>query len=193
MKQLLESIKQGFTLVETLVNMLIVSVVTVSMFFVFNQINDINDLEMNIHEIEDYANNVLDIIVKELRRTTFLEDGQSSSNIITTITTSNETEIIFDLNNGVKRNDSTLFNYNPIDNAGRKKYKMHNFAIESVGVELGDIISIEASEARDASRELLLEVLIYTKYEQITPHDTLYFKRRVFCPGLLIRTNTENS
>ena len=166
MKQLLESIKQGFTLVETLVNMLIVSVVTVSMFFVFNQINDINDLEMNIHEIEDYANNVLDIIVKELRRTTFLEDGQSSSNIITTITTSNETEIIFDLNNGVKRNDSTLFNYNPIDNAGRKKYKMHNFAIESVGVELGDIISIEASEARDASREFLLEVLIYTKYEQ---------------------------
>ena len=45
---------QGFTLAETLVNLLIISVVTVSMFMVFFEVNRHTELEFNKEEIRDY-------------------------------------------------------------------------------------------------------------------------------------------
>ena len=197
---------EGFTLTELLVNILIVSVVTVSMFMVFFEVNRHTDLEYNKEEIRQYANLYLDLIAKDLRRTQalsvnkrFIANGGSR----TRINTDNNRFIVDTLtgimrdelqNDGSMKKDITDYLYEPIDpESGTEKFKIANFEINEVSATLGVNLSSEAQSARNASKEITMEVLLYSKEQQSKPYDTLRFTRRVFCPGLLISENNENS
>ena len=180
-------LSEGFTLIEMLTALLITSSVLVSLFTVFNQINLQMQLEENEFEINNYANLMLDEIAHEMRRTQELE--YESRLHRTHIETSNG-KMTVDLHNGFIKNDSIRPGFLPEelleDGARRKKYILHKFEIEDVGFSLGDIYSSNAQQARNASRILHLEVLLYTKFNQDEPYDTLIYNRRIFCPGLLI-------
>jgi len=194
-KKKLILLNEGFTLPELLVNMVIVSAVTVSMFMVFFEMKRHTDLEYNKEEIREYANLYLDLIAKELRITQSLNSTTMSilDGSRTKINTSN-CQIVIDTNNGITKNDSTFYLYEPMDSEdGSTKFKIRTFEINEVGATLGVNLSSEARDARNASREIKMEVLLYTKEEQSTPYDTLRFSRRVFCPGLLISEKNENS
>ena len=187
---------EGFTLTETLVNLLIVSVVTVSMFMVFFEIKRHSELEYNKEEIRDYLNLNLDLLVEDLRSTESLTTRKStisSGGSRTRIQTSNS-QFIFDTQNGITKNDSAYYAYIPEDpEDGTEKFKIESFEINDVPVTLGVSLSTEAQNARNASREIKMSALLYTKENQSVPYDTLRFTRRVFCPGLLISEITENS
>ena len=187
---------EGFTLAETLVNLLIVSVVTVSMFMVFFEIKRHTELEYNKEEIRDYLNLNLDLLVEDLRRTetlTIRKSTISSGGSRTRVQTSNS-QFIFDTQNGITKNDSAYYAYIPEDpESGTEKFKIANFEINEVSATLGVNLSSEAQSARNASKEITMEVLLYSKEQQSKPYDTLRFTRRVFCPGLLISENNENS
>ncbi len=53
-----------------------------------------------------------------------------------------------------------------------------------MGIQLGPLLE---------TRKISLEVLLYTKEEQIIPYDTLRFERTVFCPGLLISDKNDGN
>ena len=187
---------EGFTLAETLVNLLIVSVVTVSMFMVFFEIKRHSELEYNKEEIRDYLNLNLDLLVEDLRSTETLTTRKStisSGGSRTRIQTSNS-QFIFDTQNGITKNDSAYYAYIPEDpEDGTEKFKIESFEINDVPVTLGVNLSTQAQNARNASREIKMSALLYTKENQSVPYDTLRFTRRVFCPGLLISEINENS
>ena len=187
---------EGFTLAETLVNLLIVSVVTVSMFMVFFEIKRHSELEYNKEEIRDYLNLNLDLLVEDLRSTESLTTRKStisSGGSRTRIQTSNS-QFVFDTQNGITKNDSAYYAYIPEDpEDGTEKFKIESFEINDVPVTLGVSLSTEAQNARNASREIKMSALLYTKENQSVPYDTLRFTRRVFCPGLLISEINENS
>ena len=187
---------EGFTLAETLVNLLIVSVVTVSMFMVFFEIKRHSELEYNKEEIRDYLNLNLDLLVEDLRSTESLTTRKStisSGGSRTRIQTSNS-QFVFDTQNGITKNDSAYYAYIPEDpEDGTEKFKIESFEINDVPVTLGVSLSTEAQNARNASKEIKMSALLYTKENQSVPYDTLRFTRRVFCPGLLISEINENS
>ena len=187
---------QGFTLAETLVNLLIVSVVTVSMFMVFFEVKRHTELEYNKEEIRDYLNLNLDLLVEDLRSTETLTTRKStisSGGSRTRIQTTNS-QFTFDTQNGITKNDSAYYVYLPQDPLdGTEKFKIESFEIKDVPVTLGVSLSTEAQNARNASREIKMSALLYTKENQSTPYDTLRFTRRVFCPGLLLSEINGNS
>ena len=186
----------GFTLAETLINLLIVSVVTVSMFMVFFEVKRHSELEYNKEEIREYLNLNLDLLVKDLRSTRTLNTTKSiisSGGSRTRIKTTNS-QFVVDTQNGITKNDSAFYAYLPQDpQDGTEKFKIQSFEINDVSATLGVNLSSEAQNARNASREIKMEALLYTKENQLIPYDTLRFTRRVFCPGLLINENNENS
>jgi len=186
-----KSYKEGFSLPELLVNLIIVAAVTVSMFLVFIEVKRQTDLEYDKEEIREYSNLYLDLIARELRgsRTLSYNTVLSRTKIQT-----DDTEIIVDLNNGITKNDSSYYVYQPKrSDDGSKKYVLKKFKIDDVSPTLGDNLIGEAQDARNASRKITLEVLLYTKEEQMTPYDTLRFERIVFCPGLLITDKNDGS
>ena len=178
---------EGFTLIEMLITMLIASSVTASMFYFVNEINLHMQLEENEFEVNNYANLMLDEIAHELRRSQDLtyETRLGRTNIQTT-----NSKLIVDLNNGLTKDDSLRPGFKPeelLEDGGKRiKYTLHNFEIEDVEFHLGDIYSQNAQQARRASRNLHLEILLFTKFNQAVPYKTLIYNRRVFCPGLLI-------
>ena len=194
----INKLMEGFTLIEMMTSIIISSSVMFSLFFIFNQINVQIKLEENEFEVNGYANLVLDEIAytmskcKELSyetrlgRTTIVTENPSidDPNILDKHT------MIVDLRRGFSKNDSLRPGYLPDelleDGAFSTKYILHNFRIEDVGFSLGDIYSSEAQDARNASRNLHLEVLLFSKINQNVPYDTLKYDRRVFCPGLLV-------
>ena len=182
---------EGFTLIEMLITMLITSSVAASMFYFMNEINLHMQLEDNEFEVNNYANLMLDEIAYELRRSQslFYETRLGRTDIQTT-----NSKLIVDLSNGFMKNDSLRPGFNPeellYDGTKKIKYSLHNFKIEDVGFNLGDIYSQNAQQARGASRNIHLEILLFSKSNQLVPYDTLIYNRRVFCPGLLI---TESS
>jgi len=184
MKKIFTLLSDGFSLPEMLINMVIVSAVTVSMFLVWFEVDRQTKLEYNKEEIREYSNLYLDLIAKEMRRSQTLN---YSTVLSRTKIQTNNSEIIVDLDNGITKNDSIYYNYNPIDSEdGSKKFILRKFIIDDVSPSLGDNLIGEAQDARKASRKLILEVLLYTKKVQSIPYDTLKFERTVFCPGLLI-------
>ena len=186
----------GFTLTETLVNVLIVSVITVSMFMVFFEVKRHSELEYNKEEIRSYLNLNLDLLVEDLRRTETLSTRKatiSSGGSWTSILTSNS-QFVFDTQNGITKNDSAYYAYIPQDpQDGTEKFKLESFEIKDVPITLGVSLSSEARNARNASREIKMSALLYTKENQSIPYDTLRLTRRVFCPGLLISEINGNS
>jgi len=186
-------LSNGFTLIEMLTSVLISSTVFFLLFFVFNQINMQIKLEENEFEINGYANLILDEIAHILSKCSYLdyEERLGRTTIEAGIPSSLKPNImIVDLRKGFSINDSIRPGYMPdetlADGALSIKYNLHKFKIEDVGFTLGDIYSSSAQGARNASRNLHLEVLLYSKINLNVPYDTLKYDRRVFCPGLLI-------
>ena len=147
-------------------------------------------LDQNEFEINNYANLMLDEMAVEIGKTQELAYETMLGR--TNIETSNS-KMTVDPNIGFIKNDSIRPGFIPEelleDGAKRKKYTLHNFRIFDVGFSLGDIYSQNAQQARNASRILHLEILLFTKFNQDIPYDTLIYNRRVFCPGLLIAEN----
>jgi len=189
---------EGFTLIEMITSILISASVFTFLFSIFNQINMQMKLEENEFEINGYANLILDEIAYTLSKCNELTYETRLDK--TTITTENPSYnnsnildrniMIVDLKRGFSKNDSLRPGYQPnellVDGTLSTKYNLHNFRVEDVGFALGDIYSTEAQNARNASRNLHLEVLLFTKTNQNIPYDTLKYDRRVFCPGLLV-------
>ena len=65
MKKNIRKFKEGFTLIEMLVNMLIVAVITVAIFTMFNQTNYALNISKNKNEAITFANGLLDLIYND--------------------------------------------------------------------------------------------------------------------------------
>ena len=162
---------EGFTLIEMLINMLIVSTLTFSMIFVFFQIQ----VDMNLNEIEDnmvvYGNTILDDFELELSKSKrIIRTTQSSSNTSLELYYPNnevKTKYYMSFEEGLWKNDEPLDTYNPFETLpdGRKRlrYRISEFSIKEPTLSLGDVFSFEANEARYASYEIILEINLYNK------------------------------
>ena len=69
----LNILKNGFTLIEMLISLIIVSSITILTFVVFLQIENIDYLETNKIEISNYSNNILNNISSKVIELFFLE------------------------------------------------------------------------------------------------------------------------
>ncbi len=197
------NIKQsGFTLVESLVSILIVSSISFSMFFAFYQIqrNLINEDYKS--DMISYGNRVLDDIENEIIKSyQLIKINQSLSNTTLELhynNTQNKTKYLISLENGIKKNDGQSNRYSPIDiyipkdDENRYKYKITNFEISQPTLSAGDVWSYEANMARYASYEIKLEIDLYN-YPNNKVIETLQFNRRIFSPAKFIyNKNTSN-
>ena len=191
---------KGFTLIEMLTSLLIASSVTIFTFLIYKEIQNLDYLENNKLEITNFSNKLLNEICLEIGRAyslTYLET--TNLRRITTQFkkmdgTPQRKNIQINFNTGVTINDTVpiYHSFFPLDNIGRKKYEIQDLYIDDVSVQIGDVLSKEGQNAREASKEVSMNVLLYSRENQETPYDTLYFKRRVFSPALLI-TNFNNS
>ena len=156
-------------------------------------------LENNKLEITNFSNKLLNEICNELERayTIAYFEGPNIRRITTQYRDINGLQnknILINFTTGMTVNDTVSIHqsYFPQDNIGRKKYEIQDFKVDDVRVEIGDVLSKEGQNAREASRDISMNVLLFSREDQITPYDTLYFKRRVFCPAMLIK-NINNS
>ena len=195
MKKIINKKLNGFTLIESLVSIIIVSSISFSMFFAFYQ------LQRNLVN-EDYksdminnGNRILDDMEKEISKSyQLVKINQSLNN--TTIelyfnNTQKKIKYLISLENGVKKNDGESNRYTPIDiyipkdNEDRYKYKISNFEINQPTLTSGSVFSYEANMARFASYEINLEIDLYNyPNEQVV--ETLQFNRRIFSPAKYI-------
>ena len=115
----------GFTLVETMTNIIIISTLTFAMMFVFYQIEQDFNIEKNRSEIINYSNRVLDEISNELSaayqankrkilNTTSLQLSYSN--------TADITRIWVNSNYGFFKNDTPMDSFLPKDEQNRVKY-----------------------------------------------------------------------
>ena len=68
MKKNINILSEGFTLTEVLVNIIIISAITLSMMFVFVQIQNDFNIEENKADMISYGNNILDDLEYELSK-----------------------------------------------------------------------------------------------------------------------------
>lgn len=195
--------QDGFTLIESLVSMLIVSSLSFSMFFAFYQIQKNLINEDYKSDMLNYGNRVLDDMENEIMKSyQLIKINQSLSN--TTIelyykNTQIKIKYLVSLENGIKKNDGTSNRYSPIDiylpkdDENRYKYKITNFEISQPTLTAGDVFSYEANMARYASYQIKLEIDLYN-YPNDNVIETLEFNRRVFSPAKYIyNINTNNA
>jgi|ETNmetMinimDraft_21_1059911.scaffolds.fasta_scaffold00752_3 type II secretory pathway pseudopilin PulG len=187
---------EGFTLTETLVNIIIISSITFSMMFVFIQIQNDFNKEGNKADMISYGNNILDDLEFELSQ---------SEKLITTNQTANNTSLelhypnseqpktkyLISKDRGLFKNNRALDIFNPIDEQNRLKYRISDFNIRQPSLTQGDIWSYEANSARFSSYEIILEIDLYNTNEEII--ETLQFKRRVFSPAKYIYNKRINN
>jgi type II secretory pathway pseudopilin PulG len=187
--------KEGFTLTEMLVNIIIITTLTFSTLLVFFQIQKDINLEENKSDMIVYANTVLDDLELELSR---------SERVIRTIQSSNNTSLelyypnddskikyLISLERGLFKDDRALDTFNPNDDQNRLKYRISEFNISQPTLTQGDIFSSEANEARYSSYNIILEINLYNSSEKII--ETLKFKRRVFSPAKFIYNKKINN
>ena len=183
---------EGFTLIEMLINMIIISTLTFSVIFVFYQIQ----VDMNLNEVKDnmvvYGNTILDDLELELSKSQrIIRTTQSSNNTSLDLYYPNNeprTKYFISFEEGLFKNDKSLDTYNPFNTLanGKKilRYRISEFTIDEPTLSTGDVWSFEANEARYASYEIILEIDLYNTSEEII--ETLKFKRRVFSPAKFI-------
>ena len=183
---------EGFTLIEMLINMIIISTLTFSVIFVFYQIQ----VDMNLNEVKDnmvvYGNTILDDLELELSKSQrIIRTTQSSNNTSLDLYYPNNeprTKYLISFEEGLFKNDKLLDTYNPFNTLanGEKilRYRISEFTIDEPTLSTGDVWSFEANEARYASYEIILEIDLYNTSEEII--ETLKFKRRVFSPAKFI-------
>ena len=202
MKKNIHIKQNGFTLVESLVSILIVSSISFSMFFAFYQIQKNLINEDYKSDMISYGNRVLDDMENEIMKSYQLVKINQSLNSTTLElyyrNTQNKTKYLVSLENGIKKNDgqsngyTPIDIYNPKDEENRYKYKITNFEISQPTLTAGDVFSYEANMARYASYQIKLEIDLYNY-----PHDkvmeTLEFSRRVFSPTKFIYNKNTNN
>ena len=187
--------KEGFTLTEMLVNIIIITTLTFSTLLVFFQIQKDINLEENKSDMIVYANTVLDDLELELSRSErVIRTIQSSNNISLELYYPNDdskTKYLISLERGLFKNDRALDTFNPNDDQNRLKYRISEFNISQPTLTQGDIFSSEANEARYSSYNIILEINLYNSFEKII--ETLKFKRRVFSPAKFIYNKKINN
>ena len=195
MKKIINKKLNGFTLIESLVSIIIVSSISFSMFFAFYQLQRNLVNEDYKSDMINYGNRVLDDMEKEISKSyQLVKINQSLNN--TTIelyfnNTQKKIKYLISLENGVKKNDGESNRYTPIDiyipkdDEDRYKYKITNFEISQPTLTSGSVFSYEANMARFASYEINLEIDLYNyPNEQVV--ETLQFNRRIFSPAKYI-------
>ena len=195
MKKIINKKLNGFTLIESLVSIVIVSSISFSMFFAFYQLQRNLVNEDHKSDMINYGNRVLDDMEKEISKSyQLVKINQSLNN--TTIelyfnNTQKKIKYLISLENGVKKNDGESNRYTPIDiyipkdDEDRYKYKITNFEISQPTLTSGSVFSYEANMARFASYEINLEIDLYNyPNEQVV--ETLQFNRRIFSPAKYI-------
>ena len=203
MKKYIHITPNGFTLVESLVSILIVSSISFSMFFAFYQIQKNLVNEDYKSDIINYGNRILDDMENEIMRSyQLVKINQSLSNTTLELyynNTQNKIKYLVSLENGIKKNNGTSNRYTPIDiynpkdDENRYKYKITNFEISQPTLTAGDVWSYEANMARYASYEITLEIDLYN-YPNNQVIETLEFNRRIFSPAKFIyNKNTNNA
>ena len=187
--------KEGFTLTEMLVNIIIITTLTFSTLLVFFQIQKDINLEENKSDMIIYANTVLDDLELELSRSErVIRTIQSSSNTSLELYYPNDdskTKYLISLERGLFKDDRALDTFNPNDDQNRLKYRISEFNISQPTLTQGDIFSSEANEARYSSYKIILEINLYNSSEKII--ETLNFKRRVFSPAKFIYNKKINN
>ena len=187
--------KEGFTLTEMLVNIIIITTLTFSTLLVFFQIQKDINLEENKSDMIIYANTVLDDLELELSRSErVIRTIQSSSNTSLELYYPNDdskTKYLISLERGLFKDDRALDTFNPNDDQNRLKYRISEFNISQPTLTQGDIFSSEANEARYSSYNIILEINLYNSSEKII--ETLKFKRRVFSPAKFIYNKKINN
>ena len=203
MKKYIYITPNGFTLVESLVSILIVSSISFSMFFAFYQIQKNLVNEDYKSDMINYGNRVLDDMENEIMKSyQLVKINQSLSNTTLELyynNTQNKIKYLVSLENGIKKNNGTSNRYTPIDiynpkdDENRYKYKITNFEISQPTLTAGDVWSYEANMARYASYEITLEIDLYN-YPNNQVIETLEFNRRIFSPAKFIyNKNTNNA
>ena len=187
--------KEGFTLTEMLVNIIIITTLTFSTLLVFFQIQKDINLEENKSDMIIYANTVLDDLELELSRSErVIRTIQSSSNTSLELYYPNDdskTKYLISLERGLFKDDRALDTFNPNDDQNRLKYRISEFNINQPTLTQGDVFSSEANEARYSSYNIILEINLYNSSEKII--ETLKFKRRVFSPAKFIYNKKINN
>lgn len=195
MKKIINKKLNGFTLIESLVSIIIVSSISFSMFFAFYQLQRNLVNEDHKSDMINYGNRVLDDMEKEISKSyQLVKINQSLNN--TTIelyfnNTQKKIKYLISLENGVKKNDGESNRYTPIDiyipkdDEDRYKYKITNFEISQPTLTSGSVFSYEANMARFASYEINLEIDLYN-YPKEQVVETLQFNRRIFSPAKYI-------
>ena len=187
--------KEGFTLTEMLVNIIIITTLTFSTLLVFFQIQKDINLEENKSDMIIYANTVLDDLELELSRSErVIRTIQSSSNTSLELYYPNDdskTKYLISLERGLFKDDRALDTFNPNDDQNRLKYRISEFNISQPTLTQGDVFSSEANEARYSSYNIILEINLYNSSEKII--ETLKFKRRVFSPAKFIYNKKINN
>ena len=187
--------KEGFTLTEMLVNIIIITTLTFSTLLVFFQIQKDINLEENKSDMIVYANTILDDLELELSRSErVIRTIQSSNNTSLELYYPNDdskTKYLISLERGLFKNDRALDTFNPNDDQNRLKYRISEFNISQPTLTQGDIFSTEANEARYSSYNIILEINLYNSSEKII--ETLNFKRRVFSPAKFIYNKKINN
>ena len=203
MKKYIHIVQNGFTLVESLISILIVSSISFSMFFAFYQIQKNLVNEDYKSDMINYGNRILDDMENEIMRSyQLVKINQSLSNTTLELyynNTQNKIKYLVSLENGIKKNNGTSNRYTPIDiynpkdDENRYKYKITNFEISQPTLTAGDVWSYEANMARYASYEITLEIDLYN-YPNNQVIETLEFNRRIFSPAKFIyNKNTNNA
>ena len=203
MKKYIHIAPNGFTLVESLVSILIVSSISFSMFFAFYQIQKNLVNEDYKSDMINYGNRILDDMENEIMKSyQLVKINQSLSNTTLELyynNTQNKIKYLVSLENGIKKNNGTSNRYTPIDiynpkdDENRYKYKITNFEISQPTLTAGDVWSYEANMARYASYEITLEIDLYN-YPNNQVIETLEFNRRISSPAKFIyNKNTNNA
>ena len=202
MKKIINKKLNGFTLIESLVSIIIVSSISFSMFFAFYQLQRNLVNEDYKSDMINYGNRVLDDMEKEISKSyQLVKINQSLNN--TTIelyfnNTQKKIKYLISLENGVKKNDGESNRYTPIDiyipkdDEDRYKYKITNFEISQPTLTSGSVFSYEANMARFASYEINLEIDLYN-YPNEQVIESLQFNRRIFSPAKYIHNIKTNN
>lgn len=186
----------GFTMAETLVNLLIISAVSLSMMILFYQIKDDYSAEMNRTDAINYANRALDELVYHLKTAYHVEYDASleTKNLEFSYPQYSDSTVLIRIkNDGFFRviesgREVPLVhgNYIPNDLLKRPKYQISNIEfIDDVNPQVGWNWQNEATQnAREAAYVVNLDMDIYDTDGFLI--DKIKFERKIFSPSKFV-------
>ena len=196
MKKYIYTIISGFTLVEFLVNIIIVTGITLSMFFLFSNIQENINNEDNYSDILNYGNRVLDELETEMSLASTINTVfQTNDFTIINLTYPNNNKTLNYLissNEGLVKNDVPFDNFINKDSHDRLKYEIKRFNIEN---NLSKILGSESDTKdfnilRTSSYLITLEIDIFNRSEKIIR--TIKLERKFYSPSKYIDIKINN-